>query len=105
MSDSREHFQAFLTSFAFLFGKLVPTSADEQKCYFKAAGVKVSAVSIKPRLLPKIDLKLSPDLFFFLAESTDQWLSGNCISLCRRQRCFGCHGCEGWPASPGCCVT
>lgn len=38
ISDNREHFQAFLVSICLLFGELVQTSADEQKCYFKATG-------------------------------------------------------------------
>lgn len=30
-----------------------PNAADEHSCYFKAAGVKVSAVSRKPRSVAK----------------------------------------------------
>lgn len=46
--------------------------------------LKVSASPENPELLLKIDLKLSPDLFFFPAEGADRWLRGNWVSLCRR---------------------
>lgn len=94
MVDRSEHFQAFITSISSLLWELLLF-----KCQEICRNVLLRSVILlqvwncqwlwwSPGLCPKIDLKSSPDLFFFPAESPDQWLSANYSSLCRTRRWF-----------------